>query len=101
MTDLRGDERATAMARKYVWWQPPERTLQDRPLLLAQMMTLATADDARWLESRVSADELRAVLHTPPVGVLNRRSWVFWRRRLGLDPAAPLPARRLPSRLPR
>ena len=23
---LTGDERATAMARKYVWWQPPERT---------------------------------------------------------------------------
>ena len=98
---MSGDERAAAMARKYVWWQPPERTLRDRPLLLAQMMTLATADDARWLVSQVSAEELRAVLRTPPVGVLNRRSWVFWRRRLGLDPAAPLPARRLPSRLPR
>ena len=24
----------------------------------------------------------------PPVGVFNRRSWSFWRRRLGLDPAA-------------
>ena len=98
---MTGDERAAAMARKYVWWQPPERTLQDRRLLLAQMMTLATVDDARWLVSNVSADELRGVLRAPPVGVLNRRSWVFWRRRLGLDPAAPLPARRLPSRLPR
>ena len=89
------------MARKYVWWQPPERTLRERRLLLAQMMTLATVDDARWLVSNVSADELRGVLRDPPVGVLNRRSWVFWRRRLGLDPAAPLPARRLPPRLPR
>ena len=89
------------MARKYVWWQPPERTLQDRRLLLAQMMTLATVADARWLVSNVPADELRGVLRVPPVGVFNRRSWVFWRRRLGLDPAAPLPARRLPYRLPR
>ena len=99
---LSADERAAAMARKYVWWQSPERTLRDRRLLLAQMMTLGTADDARWLVSRVpAAPELRGVLRDPPVGVFNRRSWVFWRRRLGLDPAAPLPPRRLPSRFPR
>ena len=62
---MEGDERAAAMARKYVWWQPPERTLRDRRLLLAQMMTLATVDDARWLVSNVSADELRGVLRPP------------------------------------
>ena len=89
-------ERAAAMARKYVWWQPPERTLEDDRLLLAQMMTLGTVDDVRWLVSRVSAGALRRALCDPPVGVFNRRSWVFWRRRLGLDPAAPLPRRRLP-----
>ena len=98
---LAADDRAPAIARKYVWWQSPERTLQDRPLLLAQMMTLGTADDVRWLVSRVSAADLRGVLSDPPVGVFNRRSWVFWRRRLGLDPEAPLPSRRLPSRRPR
>ena len=33
MTDgLTRDERAAAMARKYVWWQPPERTLEDQRL---------------------------------------------------------------------
>ena len=98
---LVGDTRAAAMARKYVWWRSPERTLQDGRLLLAQMMTLATVDDARWMVSSVSADELRGVLRAPPVGVFNRRSWVFWRRRLDLDPTVPLPTRRLPPRLPR
>ena len=87
---LRADERAAAMARKYVWWQSPERALQDRRLLLAQMMTLATADDTRWLVSRVPAAELRGVLREPPAGVFNRRSWAFRRRRLGLDPAVPV-----------
>ena len=58
------------MARKYVWWQSPERTLQDRRLLLAQMMTLGTAEDVRWLVSRVSAADLRGVLSAPPVGTL-------------------------------
>ena len=98
---LVGDERSEAMASKYVWWQPAESTFADRRLLLAQMMTLGTVDDVRWLLARVSEADLRRVLLDPPVGVFNRRSWSFWRRRLGLDPAAGPPARRLPPRLPR
>ena len=95
------DECSAAMALKYVWWQPAARTLGDRRLLLAQMMTLGTVDDVRWLLARVSEVDLRRVLLDPPVGLFNRRSWSFWRRRLGLDPAAVLPVRRLPPRLPR
>ena len=41
----RTTDRALSMAKKYVWWQSPERALADGRLLLAQMMTLATADD--------------------------------------------------------
>ena len=62
------------MARKYVWWQPPDRTLADRRLFLAQVMTFGSVDDVRWLLSRVSTDNLRAVLHDPPAGVFNGRS---------------------------
>lgn len=94
---LTNDERATAMARKYVWWQPPEHALADRPLFLAQMMNLGTADDLRWLLSRVSASELR----DPPIGIFDARSWNFWHVRLGLTPPASLPARSLPREFPR
>ena len=98
---LTSDERAPAMARKYVWWQPPERTLADRSLFLAQMMNLGTAADVRWLLSRVSNSELREVLRHPPIGIFNGRSWNFWHLRLGLTPHPELPARRLPRELPR
>lgn len=98
---LTGDRRAAAMARKYVWWQPPERTLDDRRLFLAQVMTLGTAADIRWLLSRVSTSELRGVLCDPPVGIFNGRSWNFWHLRLGLTPVPGLPARRLPREMPR
>ena len=100
---LTGDERATAlaMARKYVWWQPPERTLEDQRLFLAQMMTLGTADDVPWMLSRVSDSELRRVLLDPPIGIFNRRSWNFWHLRLGLTPTPELPTRRLPREMPR
>ena len=94
---LTGDERAAAMARKYVWWQPPERTLEDRRLFLAQMMTLGTAADIRWLLSRVPTSEMHHVLRDPPIGVFNRRSWNFWHLRLGLTPTPELPTRELPG----
>ena len=98
---LTSDERAPSMARKYVWWQPPERALADRSLFLAQMMNLGTTDDVRWLLARVSTSELRDVLCDPPIGIFNRRSWNFWHLRLGLTPPPELPARRLPREIPR
>ncbi len=94
---LVNDPRAEAMARKYVWWQPPARTLADRHLLLAQMMTLGTVDDIRWLIDRVSEDDLRGVLRDPPVGVFNGRSWRFWHLRLGCLPVPELPRRPMPQ----
>ena len=85
------------MARKYIWWQAPERALADGRLLLAQVMTLGTTDDVRWLLSVASGEDLLRVLDDPPVGVFNRRSWTFWHHRLGREPVPDLPARRLPS----
>ena len=98
---LTNDRRVAAIARKYVWWQPPHRTLVDRRLLLAQVMTLGTVADIRWLLSRISTSELRRVLRDPPVGIFNGRSWNFWHLRLGLTPIPALPARRLPEEMPR
>ncbi len=62
------------------------------------MMPLGTVDDVRWLLARVSEAELRRALLDPLVGVFSRRSWSFWRRRLGLDPSVGPPTRRLPDR---
>ena len=94
---LQADDRARSMAQKYVWWQDPERALADGRLLLAQMMTLGTADDVRWLLSVASDADLLCVLDDPPVGLFNRRSWSFWHLRLGREVVPDLPARRLPS----
>ena len=91
------DRRAAALARKYVWWQDPRLTLADPRLLIAQVMTLGTLDDVRWLIDRVPADELRQVLREPPIGIFNERSWRFWHLRLDCRPIPPLPARPPPA----
>ena len=87
------DCRAAAMARRYVWWQEPRLTLADPRLLIAQVMTLGTLDDVRWLIDRVPSDELRQVLREPPIGIFNERSWRFWHLHLDCRPIPPLPAR--------
>ncbi len=91
------DEQAFAMARKYVWWQAPERSLAEPQLFLAQIMTLGTVEDVRWMLSRTPERDLRRVLHNPPIGVFNGRSWSYWHLKLDCLPVPPLPARRLPE----
>ena len=99
---MSGEERLTVvsharkLARKYVWWQSPEETLADARLLVAQLMTVGTAEDVRWLLSVASADDLRSVLRETPVGVFNARSWSFWHLQLGFEVVPDLPVRRLP-----
>ena len=89
-------EQAIAMARKYVWWQAPDRSLAEPAQLLAQIMTFGTVEDVRWMLTRASRDDLRAVLRDPPIGTFNGRSWTYWHRWLGQVPIPPLPARTLP-----
>ena len=84
------------MASKYVWWQAPRLTLADPRLLIAQVMTLGTLDDVRWLIGQVPADALRRVLRKPPIGIFNERSWRFWHLRLDCRPIPPLPVRQSP-----
>ena len=90
------DCRAAAMASKYVWWQAPRLTLANPHLLIAQLMTLGTLDDVRWLIDQVPADVLRRVLREPPIGIFNERSWRFWHLRLDCRPIPPLPVRQSP-----
>lgn len=95
LAPMAATEQAVAMARKYVWWQAPERSLAEPAQLLAQIMTLGTVEDVRWMLDRASRDDLRAVLRNPPIGTFNGRSWSYWHRWLDQMPIPPLPTRTL------
>lgn len=93
---VEASERALALAKKYVWWQGPDRTLAEPANLFAQIMTLGTVEDVDWMLTCVSRDDLRALLRTPPIGIFNGRSWTYWHRWLDQMPIPPLPTRTLP-----
>ena len=78
------DNEIIFLAKKYVWWQPPKKTLENQNYFLAQLMTFGTAEDVFWLLKRWGYQPFIETLNNPPLGVFNGRSWHFWHYKLGL-----------------
>ena len=86
------------VARRVVWFKPPEETLRDPVLFLNHAMTWGTIEDLRIVRTHFSDDELREALRNAHPGIFDRRSWSYWHLVLGLGPAPALPARQLDAR---
>lgn len=84
------------LARKYVWWEPAERALERRGLLLCQLMQLGTPGDVELARRAFGDQAFKVALREAPPGVLDARSWNFWNRFFGILPVPPLPSRPLP-----
>jgi hypothetical protein len=84
------------VARKVVWFDPPERTLEDVATFLAHLMVYGSPGDVTVVERYVPEAEFRKVLENAPAGVFTQEVWTRWHERLGM-PAAPLPRRRFPD----
>ena len=85
------------LARRYVWWLPPEVAVRDQVHLLCQLMQLGTWDDVRTARRLLGDDAFRAALRAAPPGILDARSWNFWHLNLFGQPPPPLPERHLPT----
>jgi len=84
------------VAKRVVWFKPPDQTLKDVKLFLAHVMTYGTLNDIRTTLHYFSEDEFEAVLDDPPPGIFDRRSWIYWNVRYHREPVPELPARQLP-----
>ena len=89
------DDRFREIASKYVWWQPPEATLARPRYFLCQIMTLGTAEDVRAVRLALGDQALREALENAPPGVMDPKSWNYWRLFFGLEPSS-MPERPLP-----
>lgn len=85
------------IARRAVWFQSPQATLEDPLLFLAHLMTYTLASDVVLIESRLSRAEIAYVLDHAPAGVFDAPSWSFWNVRVGRDPVPPIPVRIIPD----
>jgi hypothetical protein len=84
------------LARRYVWWLPPEQTLARAALLPCQLMQLGTLEDVSSARRLLGDDAFRAALRDAPPGVLDAKSWNFWHLVLFRQPPPALPERALP-----
>jgi hypothetical protein len=89
--------RARTVARRYIWWEPPAKTLANLPRFLAHAMNLATWEDHVWLETHFSRAQLRQALQRAPAGTFTARSWNFWHIRLGARSIPRLPQKQIPA----
>ena len=84
------------LARRYVWWESPERALERRDLLLCQLMQLGTEEDLALARRTWGDDAFKHALRHAPPGLLDARSWNFWNLFYGNAPVPPPPSRPLP-----
>src|SRR5256885_16419616 len=85
------------IARRVIWFEPPEKALLDPVQFMAYAMTYAVHEDMRVIRQFVSDDDLRDALDHAPPGIIDPRSWAYWNSKMGRYPAPPPPQRRFGS----
>lgn len=85
------------IARKVVWYDAPERTLEDLNTFLSHLMVYGSPQDVAEVERHVSEKEFRRVLEDAPAGVFTAEAWTRWHKHFGMLPVPPLPRRRFPD----
>ena len=83
------------VARRVVWFKPPEKTLAAPFFFLAHLMTHGTYEEVAIAKRYFTADEFRQALDNAPPGVFTARSWAYWNTAFGRVPVPPMPKRRL------
>ena len=85
------------IARRVIWFEPPEKALADPVQFMAYAMTYAVHEDMRVIRQFVSDDDLRDALDHAPPGIIDPRSWAYWNSKMGRYPTPPMPVRRFGS----
>lgn len=84
-----------AVARRIVWFEPPEKALSDPVRFMAYAMRYALPEDMRFIRQYVSDDDFRDALDHAPAGIIDPRSWAYWNSKMGRYPPLPLPRRHI------
>lgn len=84
-----------AVARRVVWFEPPEAALGDPIRFMAYAMAFATHPDMKIIQKYVSDDDFREALDQAPPGIIDARSWAYWNAKLGRYPPPEMPTRKL------
>jgi hypothetical protein len=86
------------MAKKYIWWETPEKAAARPARVIAQVMNMGDFKDVQSLTEALGESHLRSIIKNAEAGQFNERSWTYWHYRLGLTEPGnvpPMPGRKL------
>jgi hypothetical protein len=98
MTALRPSIAMTELAKRIIWFEPPELAVADPQRFLAYAFRYGTIDDIAILRAHFTKDDLVQALINAPPGIIDARSWAYWNLILrDLSPPPPVPTRTFPE----
>jgi hypothetical protein len=69
-----------AIARRVIWFEEPDEALYDPIRFMAYAMRHATPEDMTALRAQyVSDDDFCEALNKAPPGIIDPRSWAYWK----------------------
>lgn len=85
------------MAKKYIWWQPPDSAIKNPYRIPAGAMNLGSIEDYHAIVHTFGKEVLADTIKLAAPGWFSRKSWTFWHHILDLikisEYAPPLPHR--------
>ena len=81
------------VARRCVWFKPPEEAAACPEHFVAHVLTFGTHEDVKALRRQFSDAELIEAMDNAPGGVFDARSWAYWNLILGRAEAPAMPRR--------
>lgn len=96
MISLPINEETLAIARRMIWFEPPDVALSNGTRFMAYAFRYASHEDMRTLRRHVTDEDLSKALEAAPPGIIDGRSWAYWNWIIrNLTPPPPLPRRGL------
>jgi hypothetical protein len=83
------------VAKRIIWFKPPEEALDNPVELMAYAMKHSTDEDMALLLEHIGESGLREAIDNAPAGIIGPRSWAYWNAKIGRYPPPPAPQRDL------
>ena len=97
MKPLENHPELLAVAKRVIWFEPPEQALRDPIRFLTYVMTYGTPEDIVAARRHVGKHGFAEALEHAPPGIMDARSWTYWNLMAGRDPVPPMPKRTFPD----
>lgn len=83
-----------ALARRLIWFEPPEHAQQNPIRLLAYAFAKGKPNDMALVNRLFTKSQLQYALGHAPPGIIDGRSWAYWHLMLDLKEAPQMSERR-------